>query len=109
MNTIEERRFGFLSVLKVKCSVCLAVNDVPTGKKHRNKTMGPPMYDINSKAILGKLALIQLQYIVCVLCSDQAAHVSVTAVIQLLASSILYPIYCDPAVGLPVPNCGAWM
>ena len=47
-NTESETRSGLGSLLWVRCT-CGELNRVPTGKSHREKDKGPPIYDVNSK------------------------------------------------------------
>jgi hypothetical protein len=52
-NIVHEVRYGLGSVFMVECD-CGIVNEVSSGKTHRVGTKGPPVFDINTKAALGK-------------------------------------------------------
>lgn len=59
-NIDNEQRVGYASILYVSCE-CGFMNKVSTGKSHRpsDKTKrGMPVYDINTKAVLGKFISI---------------------------------------------------
>ena len=53
-NTIIERQIGLGSVLLVKCE-CGEMNRVRTGKTHREKNKGVPIFDMNTKVAEGML------------------------------------------------------
>lgn len=54
-NIVEEKRYGFASLLYVQCE-CGVMNSVYTGKSHHVKDdhRGIPIYDVNTKAATGK-------------------------------------------------------
>ena len=55
-NIERERRYGYASMLYIPCE-CGILNTISTGKSHRDpskKAKGTPIYDINTKAVLGK-------------------------------------------------------
>ena len=53
-NTIIERQIGLGSVLLVKCE-CGEMNRVRTGKVHREKNKGVPIFYMNTKVAEGML------------------------------------------------------
>ena len=56
VNTTEETIQGLGSILYVQCEECSQVNTIKTGKTHRSpekKSIGRPIWDINTKAATG--------------------------------------------------------
>lgn len=55
-NCLAETKHGLASRLTISCSRCGEETRVDTSRKHRRKdtTRGPGIYDVNSKAALGK-------------------------------------------------------
>lgn len=58
-NTTTETRFGYGSILYISCE-CGLINSVETNKSHRAgvNIRGPKVFDINTKAALGKCLLL---------------------------------------------------
>jgi hypothetical protein len=53
----DERRYGFASILYIRCCKCNGVNKITTGKRHRVADKKRALvFDINTKAALGKLS-----------------------------------------------------
>jgi hypothetical protein len=52
-NITKETRYGFGSLFYINCS-CGVINSVETNKRHRVNKQGPKVFDINTKAALGK-------------------------------------------------------
>lgn len=52
-RTESETRRGFGSILYIMCS-CGVLNSVTTSKSHQIKKKGVPVFDINTKAVMGK-------------------------------------------------------
>ena len=58
-KTEREQQVGYASILYVSCD-CGIINTVTTGKSHRppdKSNRGMPVYDVNTKAVLGKFVL----------------------------------------------------
>ena len=56
VDTQSERRYGLGSILHLQCQSCRTINDIFTGKRHRNaKTKTMPIFDVNTKVAAGKL------------------------------------------------------
>ena len=56
-NIYKEQRVGYASIMYISCD-CGVLNKVSTGKSHRppdKSKRGMPVYDINTKAVLGIL------------------------------------------------------
>lgn len=54
-NIYKEQSVGYASILYISCE-CGAINNISTGKSHRppdKSKLGMPVYDINTKAVLG--------------------------------------------------------
>ena len=49
----KETRYGYGSLLYIDCT-CGFINTVETNKRHRVNNKGPKVFDINTKAALGK-------------------------------------------------------
>ena len=52
----KEQRVGYASILYISCE-CGMMNNITTGKSHRpsdKSKVGMPVYDINTKAVIGK-------------------------------------------------------
>jgi hypothetical protein len=54
-NIIGESRRGLGSVFNVRCHKCLLINQVPTGKQHPDAAGRLTCFDVNAKAVMGKL------------------------------------------------------
>lgn len=56
INTVDETTQGLGSILYIQCEECSQLNAVKTGKTHRSpakKSVGRPIWDINTKAATG--------------------------------------------------------
>ena len=56
INTVDETTQGLGSILYIQCEECSQLNAVKTGKTHRSptkKSIGRPIWDINTKAATG--------------------------------------------------------
>jgi phage FluMu protein Com len=57
VDCVNEIRYGFGSILKIKCNGCKYINSIYTGKQHREsekKDKGMKIFDINTKSALDK-------------------------------------------------------
>lgn len=54
VNCVKETRVGLASVLDVRCGSCGVVNMVQTSKTHPGKKGKNRVYDVNTKAAIGK-------------------------------------------------------
>lgn len=53
-NIGSETRRGFGSMLYIECHECGTINTVTTNKSHRVGKCGPEVFDVNTKAAIGK-------------------------------------------------------
>jgi hypothetical protein len=53
MNIEQERVHGFGSYLSIRCTTCNLLNTIVTNKTHPGRK-GPAIFDINTKAAIGK-------------------------------------------------------
>ena len=56
INTVDETTQGLGSILYIQCEECSQLNGIKTGKTHRSptkKSVGRPIWDINTKAATG--------------------------------------------------------
>ena len=49
-NITDEQRHGLGSYFHIRCE-CKHMNKIPTGTNHQSKLKGPPVFDVNTKAI----------------------------------------------------------
>ena len=55
LNIVGEKQSGLGSIFSIKCSYCGHVNEVKSSEEHRAGNRGPPVSDINTRAVLGSL------------------------------------------------------